>query len=143
MTPEHASSDPTALHTVSNGDGNVNGDSSTIAAAPLPFRDDEPTPLDRRLEKLAKENRALQEEAARSKRMDWLVFAIGFTVMGAGALLVHETFELRAKTLKHGGSALGHSEFIAGIAGGCLLILAVVGLAALWLGASPSRQSTL
>jgi hypothetical protein len=143
MVPEHAPSDPTALHTVINGDGKVNGDSSTIAAAPLPTRDDELTPVDRQLDELAKENRALQEEAARSKRMDWLAFAIGCAVMVAGALLVHETFELRAKTLKHGGNALGHSEFIAGIAGGCLLILAVVGLAALWLRASPSRQSTL
>jgi Mg/Co/Ni transporter MgtE len=67
-------------------------------------------------------------------------------VAAVGVGLIVWTMELRAATLKtteHRTGMLTQGEFIAGIATGCLLILAVLIVLALWRQTSDPAKSTL
>lgn len=74
------------------------------------------------------------------------LFALLLAVVTVGAGLIVWTMELRAATLKtaeHRAGMLTQGEFIAGIATGCLLILAVLIVLAMWRRISDPAKSTL
>lgn len=82
----------------------------------------------------------------KTNRLSLFTLLLGTAVVTVGAGLIVWTMELRAATLKtteHRAGMLTQGEFVAGIATGCLLILAVLIVLALWRRTSDPAKSTL
>jgi hypothetical protein len=91
----------------------------------------------RRVDELESENRTLKQNAESASLLTWFACVGGMVAVAAGSATLIATF----KQLHHGHSTLSPTDFIAGISGGCILILTVVSL--FTLAIASSRRSTL
>jgi hypothetical protein len=144
MTPESPVVGPNVPPSTVSGNNHFDADSQVAAlTGSLDESRRANTQLEAEKEQLREQNRELQNALRSNRCFNWCAIGVGSALMLSGAALIVWTLMLRFKTLKHKGGMLGHGEFVAGIAGGCVLILAVVVLIVLWRSASRPPRATV
>ncbi|HSZ12484.1 MAG TPA: hypothetical protein VK790_00405 [Solirubrobacteraceae bacterium] len=92
----------------------------------------------------AEENaRRARQEMNRAKKAGWMVVLTGALVWIVGSALIGGTVVLGTAAITGEADALSSGEFIAGVSAGCVLVLAVVALAATWISHSRPGRATL